>query len=361
MAKPATSRVQGTEPRILKGRDLLWIAAFYFVFSVLYRIVLWYNGGNYEAEGFWGWADPRGYWYGSGMQYLFYLVASIFIWFLGVYLLRHRPVRWQLVAVALLIPATAYLVREIRYMIVDSMGLGRLSGTGAVWDWYIPSLILMIQFGCFFAYRYFRENERKIKLEGELRQAALKSELTAIKAQLNPHFLYNVFNTINASIPPENEKTRNMIAQLSDLFRYQLQASQQETVPLREELDFVRKYLRLEKARFGERLSVDIDVPGELLEEPVPPMLLQPLVENSVKHGLSSLIEGGAIYIRIFKEGEKLRFEISDTGVGIRDKARALKQGIGLANTATRLQKAYQSQLELLDNNPRGLTVRFAL
>ena len=198
-------------------------------------------------------------------------------------------------------------------------------------------------------------------MEGELRQAALKSELAAIKAQLNPHFLYNVFNTINASVPAENEKTRQMIAQLSDLFRYQLRATQQELVPLREELEFVKKYLDLEKSRFEDRLKITIDVPESLMKEKVPPMLLQPLVENSVKHGLASLIDGGEIHIAIRKNGEKLSFEISDTGVGIKDKSQAFGKGLGLTNTRARLQKMYQANMELLDNSTNGLTIRFAL
>lgn len=345
----------------LSGRDILWIGLFYFAFSVLYRIVLWYNGGFFETEGFWGWATLRGYWFGSGMQYLFYFAASLLIWFLGVFLLRNMPVKWQIAAVFLLVPITTYWVREIRYALIDYLAMSRLRGTGEIWDWYIPMLILFIQFGAFFAYRYFRENERKIKLEGELRQAALKSELAAIKAQLNPHFLYNVFNTINASVPERHEKTRRLIAELSDLFRYQLRASQMETVPLRDELDFIKKYLNLEKERFGERLQVSIEVPEELLEEHVPPMLLQPLVENSVKHGLGSLVEGGAISLRIFREADKLRFEISDTGVGISDKEEVFQKGIGLTNTAARLAIAYESRLELVDNVPRGLTIRFAI
>ncbi len=342
-------------------KEILAIFSFYFFFAWLYRIVLWYNGMWYEEEGIWGWANLRGFWFGSGQQYAFLLVASVIIWFFGYYLLRNKSRKWQIMTVILLLPIMTYLVREIRYMIVDAMGMNRLQGTGAIWDWYIPLLFLLIQFGCFFAYRYFLENERKIKLEGELRQAALKSELSAIKAQLNPHFLYNVFNTINASLPPENEKTRNMVAQLSDLFRYQLQASQSELVPLKEELEFVKKYLELEKARFEERLHIDINVPENLLDEMVPPMLLQPLVENSVKHGLSSLLEGGTISINIKKRDGKLMFEICDTGVGIKEKKAVFDKGIGLTNTRLRLEKMYNSQLELLDNNPQGLMIRFSL
>src|SRR5690606_10526197 len=99
----------------------------------------------------------------------------------------------------------------------------------------------------------------------------LKSELSAIKAQLNPHFLYNIFNTISASVPSENEKTRHMIAELSDLFRYQLKASQTELVPLKDELDFVKKYLDLEKERFEERLEIEISVDDSILNDMVPP------------------------------------------------------------------------------------------
>ena len=345
----------------IRNKEILGIILFYFFFSFIYHVVLWYTSYGYENEGFWGWVNIRDYWYASCMQYLFFFIASIAIWFFGIYLLRNRKTSYQIIAVLILIPPIIYFIRSVRYDIIDNLGLGRLRSPGTAWDLYIPLLFFFIQFGCYFAYRYFRENQRKLSLEGELRQAALKSELAAIKAQLNPHFLYNVFNAINASVPAENEKTRDMIAQLSDLFRYQLQASQQELVPLREELDFVKKYLDLEKARFEDRLKIQIKVPQELMEEKIPPMLLQPLVENSVKHGLSSLIEGGTISISIFKEDGKLKFEISDTGIGIENKTEAFDKGIGLTNTKLRLQKMYQAQLELLDNTPQGLKIRFAL
>lgn len=342
-------------------KEALIIVTFYLFFSLLYRIVLWYNGGGYEADGFWGWSNPRGYWFMSGMQYVFYFFASILIWFLGVRLLKNKKTIVQIGIVTFLIPVIIYLVRALRYEVIDYLGTGRLTGTGTVWDWYIPALFMMIQFGCFFAYRYFQENQKKIILEGELRNAALKSELSAIKAQLNPHFLYNIFNTISASVPPENEKTRHMIAELSDLFRYQLKASQVELVPLKEELDFVKKYLDLEKERFQERLEISIDVDDTILDELVPPMLLQPLVENSVKHGLSSLINGGIISIIIHKKEGKLAFEISDSGIGISDKEDVFEKGIGLTNTRLRLEKMYQSTLKLSDNLPQGLKISFEL
>ncbi len=347
--------------RKVYARQIVAVILFYLFFSVLYHIVLWSLNEESVQKSIFGWVNLRSYWNAAGMQYSFFFVASIFIWFIGIWLLKQQKTFLQIIAVSLLIPIVLYFVRELRYQIVDSMGLFRLEGTGTVWDWYIPTLFLFIQFGCYFAYRYFRENQKKLRVEGELRQAALKSELSAIKAQLNPHFLYNVFNTINVSIPEENEKTRHMIAQLADLFRYQLMASKTELVSLHEELDFVTKYLELEKARFEDRLQVEINVSEDLLSEKVPPLLLQPLVENSIKHGLASLIEGGKVSITIFKEGDMLKFEVADTGVGLKNKSDIFNKGVGLINTKLRLQKMYNSSLTILDNQPRGLKIQFSL
>lgn len=342
-------------------KEIVTSVLFYGFFSFLYRIVLWSYAGGYERDGFWGWANLKDYWLDSGLQYLFYFFASLLIWFLAIYTLKNKKTILQIVVVAILIPIVVYFIRESRYAFMDSISADRFRGAGTIWDWYIPTLFMMIQFGCFFAYRYFKENQKKIKLEGELRNAALRSELSAIKAQLNPHFLYNIFNTISASVPAENEKTRRMIAELSDLFRYQLKASQTELVPLKEELEFVKKYLDLEKERFQERLQIEIDVDDAILNEMVPPMLLQPLVENSVKHGLSSLIDGGKISISIHKKNNRLLFEISDSGVGIKDKNNAFDKGVGLNNTRLRLEKMYESTLQLKDNYPQGLKVRFEI
>jgi len=190
---------------------------------------------------------------------------------------------------------------------------------------------------------------------------ALKSELSALKAQLNPHFLYNVFNTISASVPAEQEGTRELIAKLSDLFRYQLKATKTELIPLHEELEFVEKYLDLEKARFEDRLEIIVDVPQSIRKEKVPPMILQPLVENSLRHGLSSLIEGGEICIRIKKVADKIQFEVSDTGIGVADKSKLFDVGIGLTNTKLRLEKMYGSEMKISDNYPQGLKIEFSI
>ncbi|NNJ88438.1 MAG: histidine kinase [Eudoraea sp.] len=345
----------------IRAKEILAVFLFYFTFSGLYHLALYINQAAFLDRGWLGIFDLADYWRSAGMQYSLFMLGSVILWVIIFRVLKKKDLLLRILVLLLLMPFVIYLIRTLHYGISDIMGWGRLRGTGMIWDLYIPGLFFFIQFGILFAYEHYQENKRKLILEGELRQAALKSELAAIKAQLNPHFLYNIFNTINASLPAENETTREMIAQLSDLFRYQLQASQQDLVPLKQELAFVKKYLDLEKARFEDRLRINIDVAEDLMDEPIPPMLLQPLVENSVKHGLSSLIEGGVISIFIFKEEGKLKFEISDTGIGIKDKHQIFEKGVGLNNTRLRLQKLYKSQLELLDNSPRGLKIKFSI
>lgn len=342
-------------------KELLGLLGFYFVFALLYHIVLWYLTLDHEGNSWRNLFSPKDFWNTAGRQYLQCFIAAWIIWFMAIYAQRNRPQWQQAIGVALLIFPAVYAIRETRYWWLDRIGQWHLEGNNEVWDLYIPALFFLFQFGCYFAYVNFRENERKLKLEGELRQAALKSELAAIKAQLNPHFLYNVFNTINASLPPGSETAREMVSHLADLFRYQLRATREDLVSLADELEFVSTYLELEHARFGDRLRVEINVEPELLTRKIPPMLLQPLVENSIKHGLSSLVEGGLITITVFARDEKLHFRIADTGVGAEDKTKLFGTGVGLTNTKLRLEKMYGSVLEVLDNDPRGLVIQFAL
>ena len=341
-------------------KDILITFGLYMLFALMYHITLWVNRAGYN--------DPEDAIFQlvpfirrGGMQYTIFFLLTIPVWLLIFRGLKDWKLYQRLLVHIVTLPVFVFAAKYIYYELSEAWGMWHLQGGAEVWDVYIPALFYMIQFGFFHAYEYFRKNQEKLKLEGELRQAALKSELSAIKAQLNPHFLYNVFNTINASVPPGQDKTRTMIAQLSDLFRYQLRASQEELVTLGEELEFVTKYLDLEKARYGDRLALNFNVDKALYKEKIPPMLLQPLVENSIKHGLSSIIEGGSISISIFKRGDKLMFELADTGIGIKDKEAAFTKGIGLANTQLRLQKMYQSQLEIFDNQPQGAIIKFAI
>ncbi|WP_111683904.1 sensor histidine kinase [Winogradskyella tangerina] len=344
----------------IKIGELGLFIAFYLFWAFAYHCAITFNSRSW-IEGEVSLFDLTRFFDTVGLDYIIKAILTYPIWWLLIKKLKHWKYAKKILLHLILLPAFVLVWQQIYYFVCEWIGFGHLSGPASAWDIYIPALFYALQFGIIHSYNYYIENQQKIRLEGELRTVALKSELSALKAQLNPHFLYNIFNTISASVPPQNEKTRRLIAELSDLFRYQLKASQVEKVPLYEELEFVNKYLDLEKERFQERLEVEVTVEPNLMNEMIPPMLLQPLVENSIKHGLSSLIEGGNISINIFKKNEKLHFEISDTGVGIKDKDAVFEQGIGLTNTKLRLEKMYQSTLNLSDNLPKGLKISFAI
>jgi LytS/YehU family sensor histidine kinase len=154
-----------------------------------------------------------------------------------------------------------------------------------------------------------------------------------------------------------------MIARLGDMFRYILRAARQETVSLEEELHFVEDYLALERDRFGERLQYSIEADPDLLQCQIPPMLLQPLVENAVKHGISPKLEGGRLRLSLRGTERGLLVQISDSGIGLQGQqpGELLRKGVGLANTAARLEKMYGAALRIEPALPNGLQISFEI
>jgi signal transduction histidine kinase len=167
-------------------------------------------------------------------------------------------------------------------------------------------------------------------------QLAATAELKALRAQINPHFLFNALSMLAEMSrgQPEAERT---ILNLSQVFRYALESTQHESVPLGSEIDAIRAYLEIEAERFEELLHFEIDVPDDVRDLRVPPMLLQPLVENAVTHGLSSKVGGGTLRIRAARDGCHVRITVQDDGVGF-DLERT-PQRIGLANVGARVER----------------------
>lgn len=344
----------------IKLTEVLVFTGLYFLLSVVYHVAIWFNTPPKRKDvsditSLEQWFDN------AGLQYIIMCIVTALIWIVVFKVYKHWKLWQRLLLHTIGLPFFIFCAWKVFHFLSETLGYYHLTGIGEVWDIYIPMLIYLIQFSLLHAYEHYVINQRKLQYEIELKNTALKSELIAIKAQLNPHFLYNVFNTINASVPKEMEDTREMIAELADLFRYQLKASREDLVTLEEELDFVNKYLKLEKRRFEDRLEINIDVPKELLSRKIPPMLLQPLVENSVKHGISPLVQGGKIDILVTEQHEKLIFEINDTGIGVKDKESIFNLGIGVSNTQKRLEKMYNSTLKFSDNTPTGLKIYFEL
>ena len=340
--------------------ETLLVIGFYGVLAIMYYTALWFNRGG-STNNTDPYFNPAGFLNWGGIDYLLKLVLSLPIWWLMFRRLRHLALYKRVLIHCVTLPLFVLVWQKLYYIITDHLHMFHLQDLGQVWDLYITALFYILAFGVMHAYVYFKENEKKQQTEAALRETALKSELSALKAQINPHFLYNVFNTINASIPAHMEETRQMIAELSDLFRYLLQASKAELVPLRDELEFTRKYLNLEKARFQERLGIGIFAEEGLLDEMVPPMLIQPLVENAVKHGIAPMIAGGRVTVQVKRQDGRIAFCISDTGMGAAGKSDLIGKGTGLTNTAMRLNKMFGTTLQFTDSLPHGLTINFIL
>ncbi|MFK7810104.1 MAG: sensor histidine kinase [Saprospiraceae bacterium] len=330
-------------------REITQILILYCFMAIGYYIALVMVTGAYYA------------FKGIGLNYLIKALLTAPLWWLFFRRLEASPFWKKLLVHFIALPLFTTVWMWVYYMLSDSIGMIRAQGSQIVWDFYITVLFYIVQFGVFHLIDYYKKLKQQQLLAMQLSQLNLQSELSALKAQLNPHFLYNVFNTINAAIPVSAKNARDMVNKLSDLFRYQLKASREELVMVIEELEFVKKYLDLERERFGDRLLFEIDVDEEILNVKIPPMLLQPIVENSVKHGISPLIEGGKISLDIRNMGSSLQIVISDTGAGIDNQRKSdlLKRGIGLSNTEERLEKMYGKGMELTDNTPKGLIVKF--
>jgi len=217
--------------------------------------------------------------------------------------------------------------------------------------WGIAGIVLARDF-----YRKYRERElRSAQLETEL----ARSQWAALRAQLHPHFLFNTLNAISALVERAPEQAERMIARLSDLLRATLETSDAQ-VPLRRELEFVERYLAIERVRFGERLRVEMDVSPRALEAEVPHLILQPLVENAVNHGVARRAAAGRIWIRARREAGRLVLGVRDDGPGVPDVG-AIEEGIGLASTRRRLEQLYGPDARLDLHSERGFDVVLTL
>jgi sensor histidine kinase YesM len=203
------------------------------------------------------------------------------------------------------------------------------------------------------ATRSFQERYQRNLEEQEVRKLAAEAELRALRAQINPHFLFNALTTIGYLIQTAPERALTTLMRLSGLLRSVLKSGD-ELVSVGEELDLIEAYLDIEKARFEDRLRVHIDIPWDVRQVRIPALILQPLVENAVKHGISESMSGGEIRIAVRLENDSLMVSIKDTGIGTTDAEveRGKKRGLGLSNVEQRL-KRYGAK-------PASLSVRTA-
>ncbi len=203
-------------------------------------------------------------------------------------------------------------------------------------------------------YRLYRENElRSARLEVQLAQ----SQLQALKMQIQPHFLFNTINSILALMPDDIEAAEKMALQLSDFLRYTLDNIDRQEVLLKEEIDFVQRYLDIEKVRLQDRLTVTVNIDPETLLARVPSLMLQPIVENSIRHGIVPYSRKGRIDIGSKIQNSSLWIQVRDDGPGFPAAGLAdVEKGVGLSNIETRLKTLYEKPGYRLtcSNHPEG-------
>lgn len=210
-------------------------------------------------------------------------------------------------------------------------------------------------------YRRFRDRElRAAQLEARLTEARLE----ALRLQLQPHFLFNALHTVAGLVRQgQNPEAVEMLARLSDLLRATLEGGGRPLVPLREELALADLYLGIQQVRFADRLRVERDADPALLAAMVPPFVLQPLLENAVRHGLAVRAGAGSLRIVAARSGERLTLEVLDDGQGLAAASTNRVEGVGLANTRARLAQLFGelARLELADREGGGAVARVTL
>jgi signal transduction histidine kinase len=190
---------------------------------------------------------------------------------------------------------------------------------------------------------------RQMTESARLNEELSKSQLTALLRQLEPHFMYNTLNTIAGLVRDQRNQTAvNMIVGLSEFLRRASEDSHRAQVTLAEEVEYLQRYLDIQKLRFGNRLLVNLDIPVELLHAKVPNLLLQPLVENAIKHGISKRVSGGTIRIVGMSRESMLWLSVSNDGPCTQEDLDATRTGVGLGNLRTRLQILHGDQTDLV-------------
>src|SRR5574338_917398 len=227
-------------------------------------------------------------------------------------------------------------------------------------DWEMMTYWAII--GLAFAVMYYREAQDRTIAAAKLETKLVETQLQTLQSQLHPHFLFNTLHAISALMHSDVEQADRMLARLAALLRMTLDNVGQQEVPLKEELDFLERYLEIEQTRFRDRLTVKFDVQPDALDALVPWMLLQPLVENSIKHGISPAPGPGTIEVLAHGENNRLVLEVRDDGVGLtQDALTALQSGIGLSTTRARLHhlfgRDYQFEFHRRTHS-KGLTVK---
>jgi two-component system, LytTR family, sensor kinase len=275
-----------------------------------------------------------------------------------------------------------HLVRALVLSVASGLAIWASHWVGEVWlgtpelklrtlwsnlfqSWWLFDLFMYaVALSIVSAIEYEKKMRATALAAAQLETALAQTELKLLKAELDPHFVFNALHTISALVHRDPASADRMIARLSDFLRLSLASTGAQEVSLQQELEHLRAYMEVQMVRFRGRLTLDVDVPPELLSARVPNLLLQPLIENVVKHAVSKGLRPVHAVVRARRQGDEVEVEIADDGPGLGlapDRGR--REGIGLANTRGRLEKLYPGahRLVLEDRSEGGARVVVAL
>lgn len=224
-----------------------------------------------------------------------------------------------------------------------------------IWEITYVFIIVALWLLLYMVWHYLERNRKNEVDKLSLEKTVKELELKTIKSHINPHFIFNSLNSIRALVDENPQRARTAITELSNILRSSMQVEKMETVPLHKELDIVNDYLALEYMRFEERLKIEMDIDEDTLEQPVPPMMLQTLVENAIKHGVSKRIKGGVI--RVISRVRDGHFELLVQNTGFLDQ-QGEPEGFGLKSTRDRLKFLYQGKANFQIKNINGNEVQ---
>jgi two-component system LytT family sensor kinase len=338
-----------------------WIVLGALVLAVFLFATQWYT---YDATRH----DASPYLYYVGWSFFLWALAPLVLWFA-----RRFPIKattWRR-SVALHFAASVAL--SITQVVSEaSLGWLRarhgLSFQAALSHYFVQhvQLYLVTYWALVAAAQFYRVHEES--RNRQLRAARLEMQLSAarlesLRSQLQPHFLFNTLNTAVGLVHEDPEGTEEILLRLSQLLRASLGDLRTNEVPLRKEIEFINCYVGIQQRRFGERLCVEQQIECHLLDYTVPSLILQPLVENAIRHGIGTHKEKDKITIKAFLDDGRLVLEVCNLGSTLNDTPeRLLSRGVGLANTRARLQELYgaRQSMHLSKLEPRGVSVRLA-
>jgi len=352
-------------PRLLPALLLAAVTAFAAAAVVKVRYVNWQPTG--VALSWWQLLGSR-----VPIWYTWLLLAPLIIWLGRRFRLdgdrRARAVAIHLAASVVVALIQIAIVVGINTWVLASDGLAPfrerfVNRVEAIVEYEVLAYWAVL--GLSYAFEYSRQVRERELVAARLQAQLTSAQLQSLRAQLHPHFLFNTLNTI-AILMREGRVPAAvaMVTALGDLLRRSLDVGAGQVVTLGEELEFIEAYLGIERTRFADRLGVRVDAAPETLGAQVPSFVLQPLVENAIRHGLAPRLRGGTLTIHARRDGDALRIEVADDGRGLPPGWRqAPRYGIGLANTTERLRRLYGDahQFSIADAEGGGVVASVTL